>query len=352
MAQGLYIAVREARFQHVKYLLAAGLEPCVRNYGGENALIAALQIEDEFKRKHMFNLLLRSGVPASNRDAKGRDALMWAAILNRYDQFIRVLGDVSCNFDIMRHDKRGYTILHYICYNNNVPMLMAILRVMKKYRISVDIKDAMGETPYALSRRIGHNEVAAILAEAGASVHIFDVRFMKCFQKTSTHCKLQPTKVKKVKRKYPEQLEYPRETTLPAIKISSKTQEGRDSLPKYASSAKIRQMEDVVPLKSELRLTRAKTAPQILLTSREQVSDLMNLLALQRSDTFRPKAVPPPPPPVTEESKQEPSLDEVLQTRMSRHSVVSAMNTRRCSRRSSSVTSSSFRLRRQSMRHK
>ena len=54
MANGLYQAVMECRYQQVRWLLDSGLSLRSTNSQGRSLLVAALHIKDDKRRQHMF----------------------------------------------------------------------------------------------------------------------------------------------------------------------------------------------------------------------------------------------------------------------------------------------------------
>lgn len=184
MANGLWNAVKDCHFQHLKFLVDSGLSVNQRNTNGQHTLIAALNIEDDEKRLRMFRYLLsrKADFRAFDRTT-GRDILMWAVFLNKQAEAEITMLELAGDINFHKKDKYGRTIVHYATMRGNTDLLQSIVTQMKKFDVSVDIPDNEGFTPYMLAKRLGYDACAEILLTEGeASPHIFDKNRKTIFQ--------------------------------------------------------------------------------------------------------------------------------------------------------------------------
>lgn len=184
MANGLWNAVRECRFQQVRFLVDSGLTVNKQNPDGQHTLVCALQIKDADKRLKMFRYLLNHGANYRAFDKKtGRDILLWAVYLNRRAEAELVMFELAGDLDFHKKDKLGRTIIHYATMRGNTELLNSIISQMRKFYISVDVRDNEGFTPYMLAKRLAFEECAEILLNEGeASPHQFDQNRKTIFQ--------------------------------------------------------------------------------------------------------------------------------------------------------------------------
>ena len=172
MANGLYLAVVECRYLHAKYLLEGGLSINSKNCMGETALIGALRwIPDRRKRLHMFKWLLTMGADICATDTQTqKDAVTWAAFLNRTSEIKEMLRNYEVDVNLRLVDVHGRCALHYAVLHNNEHVTLWLSRRFHKYRMCVDVVDHYKLTPYLIATELGYTGCAHILSEiAGAS---------------------------------------------------------------------------------------------------------------------------------------------------------------------------------------
>ncbi len=68
------------------------------------------------------------------------------------------LGESVTPKEIVVKDERGNTALHYACINNNPDLA----RVLLNLGADADVANSSGETPLAMSRRLGRAKVSAV----------------------------------------------------------------------------------------------------------------------------------------------------------------------------------------------
>lgn len=92
--------------------------------------------------------------------------------LNCTREALLLLNGPMIEYDFQRKDCEGRTVLHQATINNMALVVKAVVHRLKRYRICVDIPDSLGYTPYLYAKVLGQVEIAAILADAGASTHV------------------------------------------------------------------------------------------------------------------------------------------------------------------------------------
>lgn len=105
------------------------------------------------------------------------DSLEWAVKLGRVKEAFTLLTGPMVEYNFSHTDIDGLSVLHHATINRMTPIVSVIVIRLKKYSCSVDIPDSHGITPYLHARRVGCNEIADMLLEAGASPHQADTRF-------------------------------------------------------------------------------------------------------------------------------------------------------------------------------
>ena len=174
LATSLFQAVFNCRASKVKFLLGKGhVSANITNDQGHNLLMTALYISDDRRRDSVFRYLLRHGVDCCYRHQKtGRDVLALACSLGRVDQVRSILEAGMGEIDVVRTDADGLTPLHLAVQEGHVEVVRMLVGIMDKYRLSVDVADNYGLTPYMYARRLGRLDIARILVEEGnASIH-------------------------------------------------------------------------------------------------------------------------------------------------------------------------------------
>ncbi|KAL4239821.1 Ankyrin repeat domain-containing protein 63 [Mactra antiquata] len=170
VASGLFHNVYKGRLKKVQFLLKTGLDINARNDYGYSVLIAALHIENDSKRRRMFEFLLENDADPFQKDPKHkRNALSWAALLGRDEQADMLLDLYMGEFNFHEKDKEGMTALHLATQGGHTEIVKTIVRDMTKYGTSVDIPDNMGLTPYLHAKRLGYGLIADILKVEGGA---------------------------------------------------------------------------------------------------------------------------------------------------------------------------------------
>ncbi|CAH1794908.1 unnamed protein product [Owenia fusiformis] len=178
MSKGLFKAVAECRFNQVKFLVNCGVKLDSRNDEGFNVLVCALHIEDDDRRDRMFRYLLKRGAECLDVDDKhNKNVLSWACSLGRSKQVEEILREYMGEIDFHVRDKSGRTPLHDAAISGDMSTVKAVLKIMEKYKISVDVSDNMGLTPYLHAKRLGHHEIVYVFEkDSGVCRSQFDTR--------------------------------------------------------------------------------------------------------------------------------------------------------------------------------
>ena len=170
----MYNAVVACRLMHAKYLLEHDCAVNTRNEDGETPLIGAIRwIPHRDKRLRLFRWLLSRGADLDLCDfVYNRDALLWAAFLNRTDEIRHLLIDLHIDVDMRRCDVHGRCALHYAVLHNNQQAVLWLTRRYVKYRVAVDIEDEHGATPFMIASMLGYSGCAHILREIGGASRV------------------------------------------------------------------------------------------------------------------------------------------------------------------------------------
>ena len=176
MAGGLENAIRDCRFQQLRFLVDSGLSVNHKNRIGQHSLVTALHIENPEKRWKMFQFLLQHKADFKAYDpVTKRDVLLWAVFLDRKEEAKLIMQKLSGDIDYHTKDKFGRGVIHYATMRGNEDLLKYIVQTMRKYDVNVDIRDGEGFTPYILAKRLGYQACVDILLTYGdASPHQID----------------------------------------------------------------------------------------------------------------------------------------------------------------------------------
>ena len=165
MTNAMFQAVSDCRYQQVKFFLDSGVRANARS---SSVLISALRIDDEEKRGKMFNFLVKKGADCGGRDpATRRSILSCACALGRVEQVVKILEMCKGDIDFQKGDDSGMVPLHHAVSSGNYETVQLIVKAMDKYRLSVDISDKNGLTPYLYAKRLGLFGISNLLVTEG-----------------------------------------------------------------------------------------------------------------------------------------------------------------------------------------
>lgn len=156
----------------------------VTNCEGRNGLFFALNINESGKRMRMIRFCLELGIDPLHRDLVNGYAPLHEAIARQQnDSFEIIFDEVKGEFDWNTLDNRGQTILHQTVETNNLLIMDSLLTTMIHYKVSVDLADKNGLTPYLLAVRLHLTDMANLLLRKGrASRQISDSQLHRSAQ--------------------------------------------------------------------------------------------------------------------------------------------------------------------------
>ena len=148
----------------IKKILARGLNPNVREPGGETGLIVAMRYE----ANRVATLLMdQKGIDLEARAPNGNTALMMAAFRQNKTMVL----------DMIRRgaqvNQKGWAALHYSAAAGSTE-ITAILLEQHAY---IDAESPSGMTPLMMAAREGHENVVAQLLQEGADATLKDGGF-------------------------------------------------------------------------------------------------------------------------------------------------------------------------------
>lgn len=178
----LFEAISKCQYKKLKHLFQnCCVKIASRNQYGHTVLIAALHIPDDDRRIRMFKYLIRQGASPLAKDVTlERNCLLWACVLARSEETRYLLDEYAGELDITEADVDGITALHHAVMAGSMDIVRMLIEVFDKFRLSVDIPDRLGLTPYMQARRLGHYGIAQVLKTDGrASPHRRDPVWFK-----------------------------------------------------------------------------------------------------------------------------------------------------------------------------
>lgn len=168
MGNNLFNSVYKCRFRKLKLMLDKGLNVNTLNDYGYNVLIGALHIHDNENRGKMFKFLInRNANPHFKDERHGRSVLSWSCILGRPAELQMLLDMFIGELDLLEKDFNGMTPLHHSCQIGNEEIVTILCKECRRYRLSVDVHDKLGLTPYLHAKRLGYQQIAKVLNEVG-----------------------------------------------------------------------------------------------------------------------------------------------------------------------------------------
>ncbi|CAF1096509.1 unnamed protein product, partial [Didymodactylos carnosus] len=161
-------AIRHNQYKQLALYIRHNYDLNVKTKDGRNGLFIALDIQEPIKRTRMLKFLLDNGLNPTHIEYNyGYTVLNEAIYRQQIDSVNLLLAYFGGEVDFRRYDHRGRTILHQAVETNNPSILESLINVMNHYRISVDILDENGLTPYLLATKLHLREMANILVKKG-----------------------------------------------------------------------------------------------------------------------------------------------------------------------------------------
>ena len=168
LALEIFQAIRHCQYQRLSLYLRHKYNLNVTAKDGRNGLFFALDIDNPEKRARMLRFCLEHGIDALQKESvRGYTPLHETIDRQQADSFQILLDDVRGELDWRGLDNRGRTILHQAVESNNIAMLEALVLAMNRYKVSVDICDKNGLTPYLLAVKLHLPDMANLLLTKG-----------------------------------------------------------------------------------------------------------------------------------------------------------------------------------------
>ena len=148
----------------IKKILARGLNPNVREPGGETGLIVAMRYE----ANRVATLLMdQKGIDLEAKAPNGNTALMMAAFRQNKTMVL----------DMIRRgaqvNQKGWAALHYSAAAGSTE----ITAILLEHHAYIDAESPSGMTPLMMAAREGHENVVAQLLQEGADATLKDGGF-------------------------------------------------------------------------------------------------------------------------------------------------------------------------------
>jgi ankyrin repeat protein len=145
----------------IKKLLARGLNPNIREPGGETGLIVAMRYEAYNVAKLLMD---QPGIDLEAKAPNGNTALMMAAFRQNKDA---VLDMIKRGAQV---NQKGWTALHYSAAAGSVE----ITAILLEHHAYIDAESPSGMTPLMIAAREGQEKVVKQLLEEGADATLKD----------------------------------------------------------------------------------------------------------------------------------------------------------------------------------
>lgn len=139
---------------------------------GRTALIHCAFIKDETKSVGLARALLQTGARVAERDNFGYNSLHYACMEQRVRLVNVLLSALDCHVNA-KCPKDGNTALHYAAMTGNVDTTTQLLQQLKRYHLSLDLKNKSNKSALHLAVEYYHNDVARLLLDFGADDTIF-----------------------------------------------------------------------------------------------------------------------------------------------------------------------------------
>ncbi|KAI0217992.1 hypothetical protein LSAT2_030274 [Lamellibrachia satsuma] len=155
----------ERRYRQVHMLLGIGFDPNYRDWDGMTLLMKCCLGAETRSVLNVVRALLSYKADKTLTDGQDRDALSYAAMHDR----VRVARMIIGNFDVdIRHkDVDGNTPLHLAVEHGSDRVARMLVRILCRYRLSVDDVNNAGMTPLMVACRRGYSPLVDFLIEKG-----------------------------------------------------------------------------------------------------------------------------------------------------------------------------------------
>ena len=178
-------AIQLQHYTRIHFFLKNGINPDLRDGEERTLLMSACNLAEEKVAVKFSNLLLKYRARIESKDGHGLCALHYA-VLNEHKNLVVRLLEFAGDFNINMQDIFGNTALMLAVFTRNYDIVRSIVDRLRKYHLSVDIRNNEGATPLTLATLMHENEIAGCLIEFGkASTQIRE----KPWGQSSKDCK-------------------------------------------------------------------------------------------------------------------------------------------------------------------
>lgn len=161
----LHLSIKNGRVHQTRLLLEIGTNPNTPDGDTRTPLMLACQIDKQNIGVRIVRMLIDRGATISTKDKHNRTALSYACMTGK-DKIVAILLE-DIEYDINEKDAEGNTPLMYTAMSGNAAALRSLLKVVMKYRLSVDLRNNKGFSAYLLAAKMGHFYCAHILKTEG-----------------------------------------------------------------------------------------------------------------------------------------------------------------------------------------
>ncbi len=154
--EDFFVRTMEDNSEAINTLIAAGMDPNIRNAAGETPLIVAAK----FSKINVANQLIATKVPLDLTDASGKTALMHALHTESNSLMFAL---IDSGAEINMRDRDGKTALIYAVLNHRQPVITAL----RKRGADPNQADFGGMTPLHYAVRYSNLPIVRMLLEEG-----------------------------------------------------------------------------------------------------------------------------------------------------------------------------------------
>ncbi|KAK2188012.1 hypothetical protein NP493_147g03003 [Ridgeia piscesae] len=153
----------ERRYRQVHMLLDIGHDPNFRGRDGLTLLMKCCLGTETRSVLAVVRTLLTNKADKSLTDVRGRNALSYAAIYDRVHIARIIIG--TFDVDVRHKDADGNTPLHLAVEHGSDRVARMLVRILCRYRLTVDDVNNVGMTPLMIACRRGHIPLVDLLVD-------------------------------------------------------------------------------------------------------------------------------------------------------------------------------------------
>lgn len=160
-------AINNGRWRQAHLLVEAGCNVNCRGIDRRTPLIELCFLHNQDKAVVLAKKLINKGAKVGLEDSKGISALSYACLLGKRKLVFLFIEFVD--YDLNSTDRHQNTALFHAVTNGDKTIVREIVKKLKCYNLSVDIKNCRGESPLMQAIKQGHFGCADILIREGKS---------------------------------------------------------------------------------------------------------------------------------------------------------------------------------------